>query len=64
MINWHDLGVGLALFLVLEGILPFLNPNGVRRTLEMITGMSDQQLRFIGLTSMLLGLLLLYAVKA
>lgn len=64
MINWHDLGVALALFLVLEGILPFLNPNGVRRTLEMITGMSDQQLRFIGLTSMLLGLLLLYAVKA
>jgi len=41
MINWHDLGVALALFLVLEGILPFLNPHGVRRTLEMIAGMSD-----------------------
>lgn len=64
MINWHDLGVAFALFLVLEGILPFLNPHGVRRMLEIITGMSDAQLRFAGLTSMLLGLLLLYAVKA
>jgi hypothetical protein len=64
MINWHDLGVALALFLVLEGILPFLNPHGVRRTLAMITGMSDAQLRFAGLTSMLLGLVLLYAMKA
>lgn len=64
MINWHDFGVAFALFLVLEGILPFLNPHGVRRMLEIITGMSDAQLRFAGLTSMLLGLLLLYAVKA
>jgi uncharacterized protein YjeT (DUF2065 family) len=64
MINWHDLGVALALFLVLEGILPFLNPNGVRRTLERISGMGDAQLRFAGLTSMLLGLVLLYAIKA
>jgi uncharacterized protein YjeT (DUF2065 family) len=64
MINWHDLGVALALFLVLEGILPFLNPHGVRRMLEMIAGLGDAQLRFAGLTSMLLGLVLLYAVKA
>ncbi len=64
MINWHDLGVAIALFLVLEGVLPFLNPHGVRRTLTMITGMSDAQLRFAGLTSMLLGLVLLYAMKA
>lgn len=64
MINWHDLGVALALFLVLEGILPFLNPNGVRRTLEKIAAMGDAPLRFAGLTSMLLGLVLLYALKA
>src|SRR4030065_279655 len=31
MINWHDLGVALALFLVLEGVLPFLSPPGARR---------------------------------
>ena len=62
--NWHDLGVALALFLVLEGILPFLTPQGVRRVLEMLASMNDTQLRFTGLSSMLLGLLLLYAVKA
>ncbi len=62
--NWHDLGVALALFLVLEGILPFLSPHGVRRMLETIANMNDTQLRFAGLTSMLLGLVLLYAVKA
>jgi hypothetical protein len=62
--NWRDLGVAFALFLVLEGILPFLNPQGVRRMLEMISGLNDVQLRFSGITSMLLGLLLLYAVKS
>ena len=62
--NWHDLGVALALFLVLEGILPFLTPQGVRRVLETLIGMNDNQLRFAGLTSMLLGLVLLYAVKS
>jgi len=62
--NWYDLGVALALFLVLEGILPFLTPQGVRRVLETLIGMNDNQLRFAGLTSMLLGLVLLYAVKA
>ena len=62
--NWHDLGVALALFLVLEGILPFLNPNGVRQLLVTIANLSDTQLRFAGLSSMLLGLVLLYAMKA
>lgn len=62
--NWHDLGVALALFLVLEGILPFLSPHAVRRMLEIIANLNDNQLRFAGLSSMLLGLVLLYAVKA
>lgn len=62
--NWHDLGVALALFLVLEGILPFLSPHAVRRMLEIVANLNDNQLRFAGLSSMLLGLVLLYAVKA
>ena len=62
--NWHDLGVALALFLVLEGMLPFLSPHAVRRMLETIANLNDNQLRFAGLSSMLLGLVLLYAVKA
>lgn len=62
--NWHDLGAALALFLVLEGILPFLNPQGVRRLLAMLSTLNDTQLRFSGLSSMLLGLMLLYVVNS
>ena len=50
----------LALMLVIEGVLPFLAPGIWRDTFRRITDMSDGQLRFIGLTSMLAGLLLLF----
>jgi uncharacterized protein YjeT (DUF2065 family) len=60
---WHDLLVAFALLLVLEGVLPFLSPQGLRRTLLLVSQMSDQTLRFAGLTSMILGCLLLYAVN-
>lgn len=62
MIRWHDLGVALALLLVIEGVLPFLNPAGLRATMLALTALNDRQLRFAGLTSMVLGLVLLYAV--
>ena len=50
----------LALMLIIEGMLPFLAPAFWRETFRRITAMSDGQLRFIGLTSMLAGLLLLF----
>jgi len=53
----------LALMLVLEGILPFLAPGLWRETFRKMTEMSDGQLRFVGLTSMLGGLLLLYLIN-
>ena len=49
--------------LVLEGILPFLVPALWRETFRKMTEMSDGQLRFVGLTSMLGGLLLLYLIN-
>lgn len=61
---WRDLAAALALMLVLEGILPFLNPAGLRRLLAALGELRDAQLRIAGLTSMLLGLLLLYWVRA
>jgi hypothetical protein len=60
---WHDLVVALSLMLVLEGILPFLNPDGLRRALAMMSQMDDKQLRFAGLSSMLVGVFLLYLVR-
>ena len=50
----------LALMLVFEGVLPFLSPTLWRRMFEKATRMSDGQVRFIGLSSMLVGLLLLF----
>jgi uncharacterized protein len=51
--------MALALMLILEGVLPFLAPNLWRDTFRRITQLSDGQIRFVGLSSMLVGLLLL-----
>jgi uncharacterized protein YjeT (DUF2065 family) len=45
--------------LVIEGFMPFLVPRVWRETFLRVTAMSDGQIRFIGLTSMLVGLILL-----
>jgi uncharacterized protein YjeT (DUF2065 family) len=49
-----------ALMLVAEGLLPFLSPQSWRRIFEKATQMSDGQIRFLGLASMLAGLAMLY----
>lgn len=49
----------LALMLVLEGLLPFFSPRRWREVFLRATQLSDGQIRFIGLTSMLIGLVLL-----
>lgn len=52
-----------ALMLVLEGILPFLLPTIWREAFKRLIEMTDGQIRFIGLSSMLAGLLVLYLVR-
>jgi len=52
--------MGFALMLIIEGILPFLMPAVWRETFRRLTEMSDGQIRFIGLSSMLVGLMFLY----
>jgi uncharacterized protein YjeT (DUF2065 family) len=59
----NTLLTAFALMLVIEGVLPFLVPALWRETFRRLTEMSDGQIRFIGLTSMLAGLLLLYVVR-
>ena len=58
--DWHTLWLALALVLVLEGILPFLSPEGWRQTFLKLLQLRDGQLRFFGLTSILLGLITLW----
>ena len=49
----------LALMLVIEGLLPLLSPGTWRAAFERATRLSDGQIRFFGLTSIVIGLLLL-----
>jgi len=51
--------MALALMLVIEGLLPFLAPKVWRETFLRLMQLSDGQIRFFGLTSMIAGLLLL-----
>jgi uncharacterized protein YjeT (DUF2065 family) len=54
----------LALMLVFEGLLPFLSPATWRQAFERAMRMSDGQIRFIGLISLVAGLLLFVIWKA
>ena len=56
--------MALALMLILEGVLPFLAPNLWRDTFRRITQMNDGQIRFVGLSSMVVGVLLLWWVRS
>lgn len=62
--HWSDLLTGFALYLILEGILPFLSPDGWRRSMSVIAGLPGRQLRIFGLASMLAGLVLLVIVRS
>ena len=55
--------MAFALMLVIEGILPFLLPAVWRETFRRIIQFTDGQIRFVGLSSMLLGLALLLIAR-
>ncbi|VAX09364.1 hypothetical protein MNBD_GAMMA26-1885 [hydrothermal vent metagenome] len=60
---WHDILIALALVMVIEGMLPFLNPNGMRNMMRMMSEMDDKSLRMTGLISMVIGVGMLYLVN-
>jgi uncharacterized protein YjeT (DUF2065 family) len=55
--------MAFALVLVIEGLLPFLAPDAWRETFRRLMQLSDGQLRFFGLTSMIVGLALLFVAN-
>lgn len=59
----NELFAALALVLVMEGILPFASPRSVRKLWENIANMPDRSLRLFGLTSMIVGVLLLTFIR-
>ena len=54
----------LALVLVLEGLMPAINPGGWRRMFEQLLQLDDQKIRMLGLISMTAGLVLLWLIEA
>ncbi len=58
-----DILTALCLVLVLEGILPFLNPEGYKRTIRAMLEVRSERMRIIGLSSMIAGVVLLTLVR-
>ena len=52
MLDWQALLSAVGLWLIFEGIVPFVNPDGFRRAIDMIKELSDRQLRVAGSISM------------
>lgn len=63
MFNWSDLLAAIGLFLVLEGILPFISPDSYRRAAQKLSEMSDQVIRITGIGLMLVGIILLKLIR-
>jgi uncharacterized protein YjeT (DUF2065 family) len=66
-IGWSELARYLAgafaLYLVLEGILPFVNPAAAQRLMARLAQTEPKQLRWGGLISMVAGLALLWMAR-
>ena len=66
-IGWSELarylGGAFALYLVLEGVLPFLNPSAAQRLMAKLAQTETKQLRWGGLISMVAGLALLWMAR-
>lgn len=61
--NSSDLLAAFGLFLVFEGIAPFINPGGVKRAFARLLEVGDRELRIAGLGSMLAGVLILFLAR-
>jgi uncharacterized protein YjeT (DUF2065 family) len=62
-VAWPDLAAAIGLLLVIEGILPFLSPRAIRRTLERMLAMDDGTFRVAGAASMVAGILVLWLAR-
>jgi uncharacterized protein YjeT (DUF2065 family) len=60
---WADLLAGLAFYLVLEGLFPFVAPKHWRRSLTVLATLEENRLRLAGLAAVIAGLVLLFSVR-
>jgi hypothetical protein len=62
-LNLADFMAALGLFLVLEGIAPFVNPAGLKRAMARLATAGERELRIAGLGSMLVGIAVIFWVR-
>jgi hypothetical protein len=55
--------LALALVLIFEGLFPFLSPTGWRRMFTQLLQLSDGQIRFFALLSLVSGMLLIWSLS-
>ena len=60
---WADLFAGLAFYLVLEGLFPFVAPQQWRRSLAALASLEEGRLRLFGLAAVIAGLILLFSIR-
>jgi uncharacterized protein len=60
---WPTLLTAFALMLLIEGLLPFVAPKAWRETFRRIIELGDGQIRFLGLSSIVVGMILLFILR-
>lgn len=60
---WATLGLAFGLMLVIEGIMPFVAPAQWREMLRKVAHLADGQIRFFGLSMMLVGVVVLLVAR-
>jgi hypothetical protein len=57
---WDDLLSGIAFYLIIEGLFPFISPKGWKGSLFVIGKLKDHKLRQFGFLLISLGLVILF----
>jgi len=60
---WQDILTAISLYLIIEGMIPFVGPGFFRQTVSRIAELNDNHLRATGMTVMAAGLVLLFIVR-
>jgi uncharacterized protein YjeT (DUF2065 family) len=60
---WQDILTAFSLYLIIEGMIPFIGPDMFRQSVLRIAKMDDNGLRLTGLTVASIGIVMLYIVR-
>ena len=60
---WQEILTAFALYLIIEGMIPFVSPERFRRAVSQISKLGDNNLRLAWLVAMAAGLLLLFLIR-